>query len=390
MIAMALALPFTGMAQGKITRTWRSIQEKNIFSHIDVSATVGTTGFGFDLATPVTNWAQLRVGGVFRWHTTYSATLPVEIPQSLESNINVSALVRTMMPIDLDKTINMQGTFAMNNFKVLVDFFPVKKHRNFHISVGAFIGNKDLVNGSNTNISVNTLTAMRMYNNMYNTARSGEFIDLSPLGLDLTDDSFEQLKKNGIDVEQSIVNRLRNMGEMTIAVGTYANDILAQEDIYYAYTEKDAADNTIHKKGDLRCAKGQVLHRKGETAYLTPDENNMIKTDVSVNSVKPYVGLGYTLPLSKDKRTMISLDAGVIFWGGTPKVSTYVSEGVKPVYTTNSETGKTSMIYKEVYNTVNLAEDVELYNDNFGDQVRKAKDYKVFPEVSIRFTQRIW
>lgn len=383
MIAMALALPFTGMAQGKITRTWRSIQEKNIFSHIDVSATVGTTGFGFDLATPVTNWAQLRVGGVFRWHTTMDATLDIETPQTLENDPRMKKLIYSMMPQAPEKTINMQGTFAMNNMKVLVDVFPIKKHRNFHVTVGAFIGNKDLVNGSNTNISVNSLSAVRMYNNMYNTARGGKFIDLSALGIKFDDAASKQM-------EQKIVDKLLASGEMTIPVGLYMHDIVAPEDIYYAYTETDGAGNTIHKKGDLQYAKGQVMHRHGETAYLTPDENNMIKTDVSVNTVKPYVGLGYTLPLSKDKRTMISLDAGVIFWGGTPKVSTYVSEGVKPVYTTNSETGKTSTSYKEVYNTLDLNDDVDVFAGSFSDQVRKAKDYPVFPEVSIRFTQRIW
>lgn len=380
---MALALSLTGMAQSKITRTWRSIQEKNIFSHIDVSATAGTTGFGFDLATPVTDWAQLRLGGVFRWHTTYDATLNVNTPEKLEGDPRMSKLIYSLMTQEPEKTIDMQGTFAMNNFKVLVDFFPIKKHRNFHITVGAFIGNKDIVNGQNTNISVNSLSAMRMYNNMYNTSKSGKFIDLSPLGIKFEDAASKQM-------EQKIVDKLQEAGEMTIAVGTYANDIVAQEDIYYAYAEKDAAGNTIHKKGDLRVAKGQVLHRKGETTYLTPDENNMIKTDVSVNAVKPYVGLGYTLPLSKDKRTSISLDAGVMFWGGSPKVNTYISEGCRPVRITDSETGKTDIKYKEVYNTVNLAKDVDLYNDNFGDQVRKAKDYKVFPEVSLRFTQRIW
>ena len=121
MIAMALALPFTGMAQGKITRTWRSIQEKNIFSHIDVSATVGTTGFGFDLATPVTNWAQLRVGGVFRWHTTMDATLDIATPQTLENDPRMKKLIYSMMPQAPEKTINMQGTFAMNNMKVLAE-----------------------------------------------------------------------------------------------------------------------------------------------------------------------------------------------------------------------------------------------------------------------------
>ena len=40
-------------------------KEHDIFQHLDVSLTAGTTGIGFDVASPVTEWAQLRLGYEF-------------------------------------------------------------------------------------------------------------------------------------------------------------------------------------------------------------------------------------------------------------------------------------------------------------------------------------
>ena len=40
-------------------------KEHDIFQHLDVSVTLGTTGIGIDVASPVTEWAQLRLGYEF-------------------------------------------------------------------------------------------------------------------------------------------------------------------------------------------------------------------------------------------------------------------------------------------------------------------------------------
>ena len=39
--------------------------EYHMFNHLDASVTLGTTGIGFDVATPVGDYAQLRVGYAF-------------------------------------------------------------------------------------------------------------------------------------------------------------------------------------------------------------------------------------------------------------------------------------------------------------------------------------
>ena len=45
-------------------------KEHDIFQHLDASVTLGTTGIGIDVASPVTEWAQLRLGYEFMPHFT--------------------------------------------------------------------------------------------------------------------------------------------------------------------------------------------------------------------------------------------------------------------------------------------------------------------------------
>ena len=46
---------------------------------------------------------------------------------------------------------------------------------------------------------------------------------------------------------------------------------------------------------------------------MQPDENNMVKSNSKINSFRPYVGMGYEAFLTKDKRTSLSVDAGLLF-----------------------------------------------------------------------------
>ena len=46
---------------------------------------------------------------------------------------------------------------------------------------------------------------------------------------------------------------------------------------------------------------------------MQPDENNMVKSNSKINSFRPYVGMGYEAFLTKDKRTSLSVNAGLLF-----------------------------------------------------------------------------
>ena len=323
-----------------------SAQTHETFKHIDVAFTAGTTGLGFDLATPLASWARLRMGASFRMQSHYYASLDTEIGvgQSAETqtaNFNEVAKLMTSFVGDSPKrSIDMDGTFRMNNFKLLVDFYPIRSHRNFRVTAGFYYGNSLLVEGMNTIESGNTLAAITTYNHMYDLACKGEVVDMSRIGMSISG-----------AMKDKMIEYLTDWGEITIPMGTLTRDI------------KDAD--------------GNVVYKTGETLRLTPDQDDMIRINAKVKKFKPYVGVGYELPVTKDGRTLVGVDAGVLFWGGKPSVEASVAVG-------EDESGN------KVYQTVDLTRDVENLPGRMADHIATAKRYSVFPVVGLRISQRIW
>lgn len=361
-------------ANNEILNIQKQTFEKNgILNHIDVGFTAGTTGLGFDIATPLTDWIRLRTGGVFRINSHKKATLDVEVAEGLtqeEQNSRfekLSTIVESFMSTTPAQTVEMEGTMKMNNFKFLIDIFPFKNNRHWHATVGFFYGNSTLVNGYNTDVSANTLSAISTYNRMYSSALNGHFIDLSSLGITI-----------GEQIENKIVNKLCSWGEITdadgntaysayglsIPMGTYAHDITAAQDIY-------------NSNGDLIYHKGDVIHKSGETVRVTPDEDDMIRYREHVNRFKPYFGIGYETSISKDKRSSIAFDAGICCWGGKPKIDINVPVGV-------------DADGKNTYQTVDLVRDVDNVPGKLGEQVKTAKKYWACPELSVKISHRLW
>lgn len=349
------------------------MNKNGIFNHFDASFTLGTTGFGFDIATPITDWVRLRAGGTFRLSKHYSAMVDTEIASGISEEEQsrrfekLSSMMSSFMGTAPTRTVELEGSERMNNFKFLVDVFPFKNNRHWRVTAGFFIGNGTIVDGHNTSLSVNTLAAMSSYNAMYEQALRGEFVDLSVLGIDIDD-----------DMKGTIINKLCSWGETTDAygnktyaeygismpIGTYAHDVVAQQDIY------DLKGNLVHRKGE-------VIRSKDETVRLVPDADDMVRVDVHVNRVKPYLGLGYEFAASKDKRSSIGVDAGVLFWGGSPVFDVKLPVGMDAngnVLTQN----------------IDLVRDVNNMSGDLGDHVKTADNYTVYPEISVRFTRRLW
>lgn len=377
MALMCLGITSFATAQGTdaaMPGTPLPISNRNgVFNHLDVAFTVGTTGLGFDLATPVTDWVRLRAGGVFRLSTHYSAGLDTEVAAGIakeEQNRRfdkLSTMMESFMGTAPSQSVDLEGDLKMSNFKFLIDVFPFKNNRHWHATVGFFYGNSMLIDGHNTSVSVSTLAAMSSYNMMYSEARNGNFMDLSSLGITIED-----------DMKQTIIDKLCSWGEITdasgnvsyaeygisIPMGTYTRDIIAEQDIY---------DNN----GKLRHNKGEVIHKAGETVRMTPDDDDMIHYNVHVNKFKPYLGIGYELAVSKDKRSTIAVDAGVLFWGGKPKIDINLPVG--------EDVGGNN-----IYQTIDLVRDADNIPGKLGDHVKSAKNYSVYPELSVRFARRLW
>jgi len=425
-IALAL-LGLSAMAKAQDT----TIQKNGWFNHFDVAFTVGTSGLGFDLATPMSEWTRLRVGGVFSPLYRYDASFNMEVAEGLskaEQDRRFTKLSETLQALTgktPNRTIDMQGDLKMNNFKVLVDVFPFKNFRKLHLTMGFYYGNDVIVDVKNTPESVRNLEAINAYNSMYKKALAKEnLIDLGSLGIsDAGGATFEKAnerlrywgaRENGAvekgyndgDVPSEVNeifgidpsnNRYYAEYGMSLPIGTMTRDLVAEEDIYYDYSEKldnpywvDTPDGDVREvlyrtdangrakvKGELRYRKGEVIRKAGETLRFVPDENNSITAAARVNKFKPYIGLGFDTPITKDKRTSVAIDAGVMFWGGKPSVDISTPVGV------DAEGNK-------VYCTVNLVNDVTNLPSNVARYVNSVKKYTVFPEISLRISQRLW
>lgn len=374
---LGLGLAVTAMAQTPASSCMKGegcgMTGNGVFNHFDAAFTVGTTGFGFDIATPVTDWVRLRAGGIFRLSKKYTASVGTEIAENIPEAEQtrrfekLSGLMTSFMGTAPERTVELEGSEKMNHFKFLVDVYPFKNNRHWRVTAGFYYGTGTIISGHNTSLSVNTLAAISSYNMMYDQARQGEFMDMSALGIRIDD-----------EMERQIVDKICSWGETTDAagnsiyaeygismpVGTYAHDIVAGQDIY------DSRGNLTHRKGE-------VIRRAGETVRLVPDKDDMIRTEVKVNKFKPYLGLGYEFAASKDKRSSIGIDAGVLFWGGKPAVDMQMPVGMD----------KDGGIITQ---SIDLVRDVNDVPGDLGDHVKTAGNYTVYPEISVRFARRLW
>ncbi len=419
-----LATTLTTMAQQSSTEKY------GWMNHIDVGAVVSTSGIGFDIATPMSKWASLRIGGHWRPHVKYTANFGLEVAEGLsssEQNDRFEKLSETMKALTgqtLTRSVTLEGDLRMNNFKFLVDIFPVQKNRNFHVTVGFYYGNHTLIEPRNDEVSARNLSAMNIYNTLYKRALGKEsLIDFNTIGINNADgavfeEANEKLRQwgsrpetthpksyNSGDVPSDINDLLgidpsdnRYFAEfgVNVLMGTMKCDVIADEDIYYDYSEVldnpyyvDTDDGPVEvtyrtdangrqiRKGSIRYYKGETVLSSGDELRYVPDENNSASVVSHINRFKPYVGAGYSFPITKDKRSVISIDAGVMFWGGVPHVDVRTPLGI-------DAEGNT------VYATVNLASDVSNMPSKIDNYIKKIKYFPVFPEIGVRFSQRLW
>ncbi len=416
---------------GNVMAQKTNILENKWFNHIDAGFSFGTSGLGFDFSTPMSKWARLRVGGVFSPSYHYNASFGMEVAEGLseaEQNRRFQKLSETMEALTgkaTKSTVDMQATMNMNNFKMLVDIYPFKDCHKFYLTVGFYYGNSTIVDVHNTPESMRNLEAINTYNSMYKKALAKEsLIDLEGLGIkDDGSASFEKANEklrgwgarpNGTsekgynegDVPSDIntvfgvdptANRYFAEYGISIPMGELTHDIVAQEDIYYDYTEvldnpyyiddnnggytqvqyRTDSNGRIIKKGEIKYKKGEVMQKAGETLHFVPDENNTVNVSAKVNKFKPYIGVGYCSPITKDKRTNISVNAGVMFWGGKPSVDIKTPMGV-------DADGNI------VYCSYDLVRDVKNLPGKVDKYINLVKKLPVFPELSISISQRLW
>lgn len=283
-VILAMAL-FTCMEFTASAQKMKNVSEDcGVFRHLDASVSLGTTGIGIDVSSPIGNYVNLRAGFDFMPHFHHNMTFEVQVgddpTQSEPKFRRLSGLLEGMTGYKVDNKIDMIGEPSFYNFKFLVDVFPLKNNKKWHITAGFYLGPSKIAKAYNTTEDMPSLMAVGIYNNMYDKILAGE---------PLFEDTFLPY-----EMEEKVIA----YGRMGINVGNYSHDI---------YDEN-----------------GQLLHAKGTPYMMEPDENGMAKASVKVNSFKPYLGIGYGGRLLKNSdKYHVAVDCGLLFWGGTPSIITH-------------------------------------------------------------------
>lgn len=259
-------------------------QENGFFKHLDASLTVGSTGLGFDLASPMGEYAQLRAGFSFMPHIHYKMNFEVQVGDDASKSKSkfqtLSGLLKDMTGYQVDNSVDMIGVPTYYNFNLLVDVFPFKNNKHWHFTAGFYWGNSKIGKAYNTTEDMPSLVAVGIYNNMYDKAiRKESFVTINYNGnpIAITDDP---------ELQDMLYEKFREYGRMGVWIGNHVSD--------------------------------------GSPYIVEPDENSMVKAEVRANAFKPYLGFGYGGRLFKgDDRYKISFDCGAMFWGGTPSILTH-------------------------------------------------------------------
>ena len=311
-------------------------QDTKPFGNLDLGVTLGTTGIGFDVAMPVHDMVKLRTG--FEFMPRFNMDLNFGVESFGEDGIPTGSSIDRMSDVlygltgyKVDQNITMKTKPTMWNFKFLVDVYPFKNNKHWHVTAGFHWGPSKIGEAVNAIEDSPSLFAVGMYNHLYDVAYQDWVLGI-PTPIITTNTT------GPVYMDPMIEKQLTSMGQMGIPLGTFTHDMT---DAY------------------------GVEHKQGDTYYMEPNENSMVYADATTNSFKPYVGFGYEGRLIKGNDNYhIGFDAGVMFWGGTPSIITH--EGV------------------------NLSKDVENIGGKVGDYVKFVKGVKAFPVLNLRITRTIF
>lgn len=247
--------------------------------HLDASITLGTTGLGFDLATPAGEYVELRAGYAFMPRLHFNMGFGVQVGETRDRKQfkQLADMLYDLTGYEANDEITMIGIPTWNNFKFLVDIYPFKDDRRWHFTAGVYIGSSEFAKAYNRTEDMPTLLAVGIYNQLYDKA-----LNYEPLM------SYGDLQLDDPELQDKLHDKFQSWGRMSMPVGE---------------------------------------HKSDDTKYMMePGHDGMVKARATTCTVKPYLGFGYGGQLIKgDDRYKVSFDCGMMFWGGTPDV--YMHDG---------------------------------------------------------------
>ncbi len=325
--------------------------KNKLFNHMDLGFTLGTPGFGFDIAMPIGDVVKVRTG--------ISYVPPVKVPLhfNLMSYSNgvvtdgnfskAQELLKSMTGFDVNRNVTVDGKPDMINWKLLVDVYPFRNNKHWHFTAGFYLGNKKIATAVNGLKEAPTLVGVGMYNSLYDFfTGTDEWGDPNYLSKPIYNDVY-------IDPEvgDAMRDKFLGYGRMGVHMGDYV-------DQFITVTDENGNEKQVKKP-----------------FMMVPGNDATLRAEAIVNRFRPYVGFGYGSHLGKEKRLYVGFDLGAMFWGGHPKIITY--NGVKedpndPDY------------------AVDLTRDVENVRGKVGDYIKFVKALKVYPVLEFRISYAIF
>lgn len=360
--------------------------ERNIFNSLNLSVTAASTGFGLELATPVTDFLQLRVGWDFMPRFTKTLNVGVQVGEKLPGQTDaeynaisqskfdkLSSFLMDYTGHEVENNVDMIGRPSFHHFKLMVDIHPfakateLKSLRNLYVTAGFYWGSAKMAEAYNSTENMPTLFSVNMYNGMYDKFMTDYYyyndflpgVGLDPQVIDLLSRKFQAWGRMGMHVG----NYARD-GEQRV----YEEDVpLYDEYGIIVFDENDQPVIAHHQGEPMFDEDGNpvLTHYKGDPYMMMPDENCMVKANLKTRRFKPYIGIGYASDVSTSKSGWgFAVDAGVLFWGGTPSIITH--------------------------DGTDLVHDLDHVNGSVGRYVNLAKKFKVYPVLGLKITRRLF
>ena len=321
------------------------------FSHLDVGETVGSMGIGIDIGTPLCDYVQVRTGFTYMPRFSIKSHFRVEtgsgMPVSQSGMEKVTKMIGQITNMQVDDQVDMNLRPKFTQFKFMVDVFPFKQNKHWRATVGFFAGKSRIGIAENATEDAPTLLGVAMYNYFYvNSCRQESMFGDIQMG---------QTQLPNVQLDATYLAK----GMMGMPIGHFAD---------------------------------------GSKAMLVPDSKGMVVAEMQVSKFRPYVGVGYETAMSKDHRWRFALDAGVMMWGGRPKV--YV-DNVYKIDTDNVDpdnyrydivrpnADESDFVVDEPLDHVDLVGDLTGINGKVGDMVKAVSHLKCYPNLNITFSYRI-
>ena len=244
--------------------TWKDPGTKywskgNMFKHLELSLTLGTSGVGLDVAVPVSQIMQVRLGYDYmpRFKKQFRMNLAGggQAARQYNSQGNriktpfdkIQQYMYELTGTEIDDHIQMTGQLTMHNLKLLVDIFPLKYNKHWHVTAGIYYGPEQIAKAEDAPESQTTISLMQAYNQLYQEAGDGD---------------------------------------------------------------------EIKSYGRLRLYPGD---KNGKPWLVDLADDGSVRANVKSNAFKPYLGVGYTGRLISTRDDWkVSAELGAMIWGGSP------------------------------------------------------------------------